>query len=71
MGNKTTKAIDFEAALQKLTTIAERMEQGDLPLEETIKQFEQAMRLIKTCQKQLAAAEQKVQILTKSDPTDE
>ena len=39
------------------------MEEGDLPLEETLKQFERGMELTRQCQKALTDAEQKVDIL--------
>lgn len=54
---------DFEKALGELEALVEKMEQGDLTLEESLRQFERGIALTRACQKALADAEQKVQIL--------
>ena len=53
----------FEEALQKLETIVARMEEGDLPLEEALKAFEEGVRLAKFCTTKLEEAERKVEKL--------
>ncbi len=53
----------FEEALQKLGTIVARMEEGDLPLEEALKAFEEGVRLAKFCTTKLDEAERKVEKL--------
>ena len=58
---------DFEQALKELETIVERMEQGDLSLEESLRQFERGIALTRSCQEALKAAEQRVQILTEEN----
>ena len=55
----------FEDSLKKLETIVERLEKGDLPLEESLKLFEQGVGLSEACKKELDAAEGKVQTLIK------
>lgn len=55
----------FEESLKQLETIVAQLEGGDLPLEESIKIFEQGMRLSAQCKQELDAAESKVQILLK------
>ncbi len=55
---------DFEGALRELEALIKRMESGELPLEESLKQFERGMALTRACQKALAEAEQKVKLLT-------
>lgn len=55
----------FEAALEKLQTLVKRMESGQLPLEEALQAFEEGVRLSRYCQQHLAAAEQKVEQLTR------
>jgi len=55
----------FEESLRKLEAIVEQLEKGDLPLEESIKLFEEGIGLSATCQKELDAAEGKVQLLVK------
>ena len=64
---KTTKTIDFEKALDELETLVERMEQGESSLEDSLKDFERGIELTRSCQRALAEAEQKVQILLKKD----
>lgn len=53
----------FEESLNELEHLVERMEQGNLPLEEALKLFERGIQLTRTCQKALKEAEQKVRIL--------
>lgn len=57
------KSFHFEKALQELQTLVERMERGELNLEQSLTEFEGGIKLIKQCQQALEAAEQKVQIL--------
>ena len=54
---------DFEQTLAELEAIVEKMERGDLGLEESIRHFERGISLTRACQKALTEAEQKVQIL--------
>jgi exodeoxyribonuclease VII small subunit len=60
---KKAKPIDFEKSLAELEQLVARMEQGDLSLEESLKQFERGIALARSCQQALAEAEQKVKIL--------
>ena len=53
----------FEEALQKLEAIVAKMEEGDLPLEEALKAFEEGVRLAKLCTSKLDEAERKVEKL--------
>ena len=55
---------DFEAALAELEQIVERLEQGELSLEESMRQFERGVELTRSCQKALRQAEQKISILS-------
>ncbi len=56
-------AIKFEQAMARLETIVGELEKGDLPLDESLKIFEEGIRLSKTCLKMLEDAERKVEIL--------
>jgi exodeoxyribonuclease VII small subunit len=56
----------FEESLQKLESIVEMMEAGDLPLESLIARYEEGTRLAKICQEKLAEAELKIQQLEKN-----
>lgn len=60
---KSKKAVDFELALDQLENLVEEMEGGDLSLEDSLKAFEQGIKLTRECQTALSAAEQKVQLL--------
>jgi exodeoxyribonuclease VII small subunit len=62
---KETKTVDFETAMRDLEQIVERLEHGDLPLEESLAAFERGVMLTRTCQSALKEAEQKVEILLK------
>lgn len=55
----------FEESLKKLETIVGQLELGDLPLEDSVKLFEEGMQLSAQCKKQLEEAEGKVEILIK------
>jgi len=57
------KAVRFEESLAELEQLVERMEQGNIPLEDSLKLFERGVQLTRSCQKALKEAEQKVQIL--------
>jgi len=56
---------DFEASMRALEELVERLEQGDLPLEESLAAFERGVMLTRACQTALKEAEQKVEILLK------
>jgi len=55
----------FEESLKKLESIVDQLERGDLPLEDSIKLFEEGVNLSNACKKELETAEGKVQILLK------
>jgi exodeoxyribonuclease VII small subunit len=55
----------FEDSLNQLETIVGQLEKGDLPLEDSIKLFEEGIHLSAVCKEELDAAEGKVQILLK------
>jgi len=59
------KPLDFEQALAELESLVERLEGGDLPLEEALKAFERGVALTRQCQTSLKAAQQRVEILLK------
>ncbi|HKT72860.1 MAG TPA: exodeoxyribonuclease VII small subunit [Steroidobacteraceae bacterium] len=54
---------DFERALAELEKLVERLEGGDLPLDEALKTFERGVELTRHCQASLKSAQQKVEIL--------
>tara|TARA_B100001964_G_scaffold242958_1_gene319390 strand:- start:1393 stop:1626 length:234 start_codon:yes stop_codon:yes gene_type:complete len=62
MANKKTD-INFEKALEELEGIVEKLESGDLSLENSLKSFEKGIKLARQCQEQLSKAELQVQKL--------
>ena len=57
------KIYPFEESLEKLSRLVEKMESGDLSLEESLNIFEEGIKLSKDCQNALSEAEKKVQSL--------
>lgn len=55
----------FETALARLEEIVQEFEQGELPLEQSLKLFEEGIRLSRICNARLEQAERKVEILLK------
>lgn len=64
MGEKKNQGVGgLEKSLAELETLVEKLEGGDLSLEETLKHFERGVKLTRECQTTLKEAEQKVEIL--------
>jgi exodeoxyribonuclease VII small subunit len=61
------EALGFEAALKRLTAIVERLEGGELSLEQSLALFEEGTRLSRASQAQLDAAEKRVEELLAID----
>ncbi len=57
------QAANLEQSLDTLEALVERMESGELSLEESLKAFEEGVKLTRECQQALRAAEHKVRIL--------
>lgn len=57
----------FEDALKKLEAIVQALEDGNLPLDESLEKYEEGIRLSKVCARKLEAAKKKVEVLLKSD----
>ena len=55
----------FEAALARLEELVQELEKGDLPLEQSLKFFEEGIKLSRICNKRLEDAERRVEILLK------
>jgi exodeoxyribonuclease VII small subunit len=62
---RKTKSVDFEQALRELEALVEKLEHGDLPLEESLRHFERGVALTRECQTALKAAEARVELLTR------
>jgi exodeoxyribonuclease VII small subunit len=59
------QTLDFERALTELESVVERLERGDLPLEEALRVFERGVDLTRQCQGALKSAQQRVDALMK------
>jgi len=68
---KKQNELNFEKSLQELESLVEKMESGELSLEDSLKCFERGVVLTRNCQKALQEAEQKVQILLEQDGKEE
>lgn len=60
-------ALPFEQALEQLETLVGRMENGRLPLEELMHDFEMGSALVKSCRGKLDVLERKIELLTRDD----
>jgi len=59
------KEPSFEDALQQLEQIVQKLEKGELPLEESLKLYEEGIRLSRLCHGKLEEAEGKIEMLMK------
>jgi len=59
------QGVTFEAALKQLEEIVQRLERGELPLEESLKLYEEGIRLSRHCHAKLEEAEGKIELLMK------
>ena len=63
MSGTRRKPVDLEQSLADLEAIVERLEAGEQPLEQSLKEFERGVRLARDCESALKDAEQRVQVL--------
>jgi exodeoxyribonuclease VII small subunit len=55
---------DFEAAIAELESIVKKLEEGDLPLEQSLALYERGVQLSRFCHARLEEAERRIEILT-------
>ena len=60
---ESSEALAFEPALAELEALVEKMEQGDIGLQESLQLFERGIALARSCQQALREAETKIQVL--------
>ncbi len=65
--SKTQDGASFEKDLERLEEIVAGLEEGGLPLEESLKQFEEGVALVRQCEKTLKAAERKIDMLVRGE----
>lgn len=61
------KEVNFEKALEKLEKIVEELEDGDLSLDNSLKKYEEGVKLARMCQEKLDHARKKIETLVKKD----
>ncbi len=60
-------SLSFEQSMERLTHIVEKLEEGDLPLEQSLALFEEGVRLSRLAQERLDAAQQRIERLLTVD----
>ncbi|MDE5412242.1 exodeoxyribonuclease VII small subunit [Alkalihalobacterium chitinilyticum] len=72
MSEQNREELSFEDAITELESVVEKLEQGDVPLEEAISMFQQGMNLSKLCHDKLTVVEKQLeQILTEDGQLEE
>ncbi len=61
--SKAEKPLDFEQALERLEELVESLEGGELALEDSLRRFEEGVRLVRLCSERLSSAELRVRTL--------
>ncbi len=64
---KEEKELTFEESLERLENIVKKLESGEVPLDDAIKEFNEAMNLAKKCDEKLKSAEEAITKIVKED----
>ena len=59
--------LNFEDAIKQLRSIVDKIEQGQIPLQDSLEQYEQGMALIQHCRRILQKAEKRIEKISKTD----
>ena len=74
MAEKKTKndvgKLNFEDSIKRLKEVVEQIEQGEIPLQDSLEQYEQGMALIKHCRGILQQAEERIEKISKTEPSE-
>ncbi|HEY3174684.1 MAG TPA: exodeoxyribonuclease VII small subunit [Candidatus Polarisedimenticolia bacterium] len=62
-----TKEMKFENALDKLEEIVKKLEEGEIPLDDSLRMFEEGVKLARFCGGKLDAAERRIEVLMKNE----
>jgi exodeoxyribonuclease VII small subunit len=68
--SETLESMSLEKILERLGQLVERLEKGDLPLEQSLSMFEEGVKLTREGQRRLDAAEQRIESLLAAEGTD-
>jgi len=63
--NNSISKLSFEQAIKELTGIVSKIEQGEIPLQDSLTQYEKGMALIKHCREILQKAEKRIETISK------
>jgi len=63
--------MSFEEAIKELTNIVSKIEQGQIPLQDSLEQYEKGMALIKQCRTILKKAEERIEKITKEEDSED
>ena len=61
--DNSTEDLKFEDALKEVESIVDRLESGELPLEESLQTFQRGMELVNLCSKKIDKVEEKLRVL--------
>ena len=64
---ETTGGANFEQAMERLETIVEKLESGDVPLEAAIELFQEGMSLSRICGQKLEQVERRIEMLVEGE----
>ncbi len=70
MSSQKKSTPNLEKSLQQLEDIVQQLEEGDIPLEKALQQFEKGVKLSRDCQQALDSAEQRVKVLIENELQD-
>lgn len=65
--SEAIREVEFEAALKKLESIVQNLENGELSLEQALKQYEEGVKMADICTKRLTEAQKRVEVLIKTN----
>jgi len=68
--NNDIGKLSFEQAIKELTSIVGKIEQGEIPLQDSLEQYEKGMAIIKHCRGILQKAEKRIEKISKEEEPD-
>jgi len=69
--NNDISKLTFEQAIKQLTEIVGKIELGEIPLQQSLEQYEKGMELIKHCREILQKAEKRIEKITKEEKSED
>jgi len=69
--NNSISKLSFEEAIKELTSIVGKIEQGEIPLQDSLEQYEKGMALIKHCRGILQEAEKRIEKISKEEESED